>query len=243
MAKFDQTVTFRKAEVPGPHRAIVFIHGGAWIDPSNTPHDFDQLSKHLLDISNSQLPFSLYAVEYRLSPEYQHPIHIQDVIDNLAQLIQQEQIDELNLLGHSVGATLCWQILSLDSSIDFVEPSQLQLVRSKLKRCYLTDGIYSLKELLKEYPSYDYFVSKAFSKVDDYDDPRGSEIDSSLSPVIYVIHSYQDELLSLRQSNYFCAVLQELQQPYQVYLDDLGKHNDVYENLKLAQYVLYTMMR
>ncbi|CEP65065.1 arylformamidase LALA0_S20e00276g [Lachancea lanzarotensis] len=239
MAKYEDTVTFYRSKSPASHRAIVFIHGGAWIDPSNTPHDFDKLAQLLITTSShSQPAYSIYGIEYRLSPEVKHPTHLLDVIQNLAQLVQEEQIDELNLWGHSVGATLIWQLLTFKSSFH----SSLNLIRSKMNRCYLADGIFSLSDLLQEYPTYDYFVSQAYDKIDDYEDPTDSTLYIPVSTQIHIIHSYSDELLSLRQSNYLCQVLQDRQQRFSTYWDDLGKHNDVFEHAKVAEYIIYTMM-
>lgn len=246
MAKFDKTVTFFKPQrITGTHHAIVFIHGGAWIDKNNTPNDFAELSQHILNLTNAHPSFSMYAIEYRLSPEAKHPDHIVDVIDNLAQLIAQEHIEELTILGHSVGATLAWQLLSstpcLEKLNTHISADKYQNLRNVLRRCYLVDGIYSLTHLLEEYPSYDYFISQAFLTVQDYDDPRSSTLIIPSNLEIHVIHSYEDELLSPRQSNYLCQVLQDHKQPYYCNWDHFGKHNDVYSSTKLAQYILYTM--
>ncbi|SCU95090.1 LADA_0G13388g1_1 [Lachancea dasiensis] len=243
MAKFDQTATFHKSVAPGNHKAIVFIHGGAWIDPSNTPQDFEKLAKHLLALTHSQPTFSLYAIEYRLSPEVKHPVHIQDVAENIAELIKLEKIDELHILGHSVGATLAWQLLSMPLDNQVVNSLQLGHIRSILKQCFLVDGIFSLTELLLEYPTYDYFVFQAFNSTTEYDDPKSSSLDIPSDVELHILHSYRDELLSLRQSNYLCHVLQARHQPFQSYWTDMGKHNDVYESLTLAKYILCSMTR
>ncbi|CAR24770.1 arylformamidase [Lachancea thermotolerans CBS 6340] len=246
MAKFEETVTFYRSQQTSPvHCAIVFIHGGAWIDKNNTPHDFDEFSRCLLDLANGNPSFSIYAIEYRLSPAVKHPAHIYDVIENLVKLVEQEGIEELNLMGHSVGATLVWQVLSgipgLANAESFASSAELKLLRKLLKKCYLVDGIYSLSKLLEEYPSYDYFVSQAFEQIEDYDDPEQSQVIIPLNADIYVIHSYRDELLSPLQSNYLCATLQKLKQPFQSYWSDFGEHNEVYSNAKVAQYILHTM--
>ncbi|CUS23436.1 LAQU0S10e00342g1_1 [Lachancea quebecensis] len=246
MAKYEQTVTFHRSNrASSVHRAIVFIHGGAWIDKNNTPHDFDELSQCLLDLADGNPSFSIYAIEYRLSPTVKHPAHICDVIENLVKLVEQEGIEELNLMGHSVGATLIWQVLSGIPSLanvkSFATPDKQKLIRKLLKRCYLVDGIYSLSELLEEYPSYDYFVSQAFKQIEDYDDPKHSQVTIPLNADIYVIYSYRDELLSPRQSNYLCSALQKLNKPFQSYWDDFGEHNEVYSNARVAQYILHTM--
>ncbi|SCU88900.1 LAMI_0D11716g1_1 [Lachancea mirantina] len=243
---YDHTVTFHKHQHGfNPHRALVFIHGGAWIDPTNTPHDFDGFSQEIVANTGKEISYSLYGIEYRLSPLVKHPTHICDVIENLCQLIEQEQIDELNLMGHSVGATLAWQILSETPSPsvlkEFIDVNCLKLVRSRLKMCYLAEGIFSVQELLNEYPDYDYFISQAFTKFLKFDEPADSLLSIPPQIDIRIIHSYADELLSPRQTNYLAGILQKIKRPYTVMFETFGKHNEVYCNRRLAKYIVDTI--
>lgn len=245
--KYDKTVTFYKTTNDNaPRRALVFIHGGAWIDDKNTPYDFYEFSEKMIELAEGELEFSLYSIEYRLSPAIKHPTHMYDVIDNLYQLALQEEIEEINILGHSVGATLAWQVLSWTFEQtpfdDFQRQYRIGIVRSRLCHCFLVDGIFSLKELLDEYPSYNYFVSQAFRSIEEFDDPATSELSFPSKISIHVIHSYEDELLTLRQSNYLCSILQSSRQRYHCFFDSFGKHNDVYCNKDLARYVLKAML-
>lgn len=238
--KFDKTAVFHNSKTD-PHNALIFIHGGAWIDKTNTPQDFKQLCQTIIDDNSIRQDFSLYAIEYRLSPEVKHPIHLLDVLENIYQLLQQEQIDSYQILGHSVGATLAWQVATCNKELDgLIDREKVDVIRSKLTKCYLVDGIYSLKELLEEYPSYDYFVSQAFTNVDQFKDPQASYIDLAPHVSIHIVHSYKDELLSLRQPNYLISILQKAQLPYKVYIDDLGEHNQVYSHAKLSSYLINT---
>ncbi|AAS52110.1 ADR190Wp [Eremothecium gossypii ATCC 10895] len=220
--------------------AIVYLHGGAWIDVRNSPRDFAELAARVRE--DAPLA-SQYAVTYRLSPEVQHPVHVADCVEHISQLIVEKGIRKLHLLGHSVGATLCWQILTAlpgdrryPEGPDFA--MKLALVRSSLAHVFLVDGIYSLRALLEEYPDYDYFVNKAFKSLKDFEDPSESAERISAGPILHVIHSYKDELLTLKQTQYLTAVLTAHQIPYKLYVDDLGLHEDVYRNEKVAAYIV-----
>lgn len=220
-------------------KALVFIHGGAWIDEKNTPNDFKQLCKTILELSNGMPRFSMYSIDYRLSPQVKHPTHIHDVIENLYKLITEFKITSFQLLGHSVGATLAWQVCTCNCVL-FPFKAKLDVVQSRLTGIYLVDGIYSLVELLDEYPSYNYFVSQAFNDSDkDFEEIKLSidRLPSHISS-IHLLHSYNDELLTLRQTRYISTLLQEAHLPFTAHFSDMGLHNDVYSNAKLANYIL-----
>jgi len=88
----------------GPFPVVVFIHGGAW-----------QIGDKKYDGSKGEYfaenGFVYVTVNYRLSPEVIHPVHIQDVARALAWVYR--NIDEyggdpakLFVMGHSAGAQL-----------------------------------------------------------------------------------------------------------------------------------------
>lgn len=232
---YDRTEVFHRPE--GSSNALVFIHGGAWIDKNNTANDFKELSD--LMIETGTVDYVLASIDYRLSPEVQHPVHLQDVVENLYRMIQESKLTSIQLLGHSVGATLAWQVSVSDENL-FPSPDKLQLVKSKLVGVFLVDGIYSLTELLDEYPSYDYFVSQAYK---DYSRDF-EEFDRSINrfpsnlKTIHLLHSYRDELLTLRQTNYMSSLLQKAAIPFTLCFSDMGRHEEVYRNAKLANYLL-----
>lgn len=103
-----------------------FIHGGAWRDPT---HSYDDLVPTLSALtSSSPLPIAGFAsIDYRLSPHPSHPQpsttpptqlrrathpdHIHDIRAAISHLSQRQSIGGYILAGHSVGATLAFQLL------------------------------------------------------------------------------------------------------------------------------------
>lgn len=237
---YERTVILHESRNDNPlQKAVVFIHGGAWVDKRNTPHDFDHLSKTILSLTNGILSFAMYGIEYRLSPGVKHPTHVNDVIENLGKLIKEKGITQLHLVGHSVGATLAWQTATAVNTSK--QPSgNLEIVQSCLRGIYLVDGIFSLSELLNEYPDYIGFVSQAFSDDEEKFEEFHLSIERLPSSVdsIHLLHSYRDELLSLRQPRYMSSLLQEHKIAFETYFDDMGLHNEVYQSTKLAKYIL-----
>lgn len=101
-----------------------------------------------------------------------------------------------------------------------------------MKGLVCTDGIYDLVDMLEEYPSYDYFVKEAFGEEREVwrrESPAGWGLYSSSSGELereralrfLILHSKQDELLSLRQSKLFVEHLGTL-----LGTEDLGKRGD-----------------
>ncbi|GAV54044.1 hypothetical protein ZYGR_0AK05460 [Zygosaccharomyces rouxii] len=226
----DETLYGKTVEFNKGRNALVFIHGGAWIDVNNTPWDFQSLCQDILKL-NCQC--GLYGIEYRLSPSVQHPTHLKDVIENLYRLVNDNGLDQLQLVGHSVGATLAWQVATCE-----LDNYKVGLVKTKLNAIWLVDGIYSIRELLDEYPDYDYFVSKAFDEAAPFEEPGQSVIRLPQEVSIRIVHSYEDELLSLRQSRHLIQILETNRRCFHFYIDSLGSHNQVYSNANLAQYIV-----
>lgn len=170
-------------------------------------------------LRHTELPLAV--LEYRLSPDSQHPAHLDDVQAGLSLLSSADDAllpgeqgtpawnrSRLVLLGHSVGAFMCLQLLlgpppsgSKASALD-------RRIQSRIEAAFLIDGIYDLPSLLEEYPSYRSFVQEAFGE-----DAKGAyEVESPARwPVrssvlsqteMHVLHSRQDELLSLAQPHY-----------------------------------------
>ncbi|AGO12665.1 AaceriADR190Wp [[Ashbya] aceris (nom. inval.)] len=220
--------------------AIIYLHGGAWIDVRNSPRDFTELAAM---VGEGAPVVSQYAVTYRLSPAVKHPLHLSDCIEHIHRLILEKGIKKLHLVGHSVGATLCWQILTAlpgDKRYPGGDEltAKLGMIRSVLNHVFLADGIYSIRALLAEYPDYDYFVSKAFNSVDDFEDASGSAERIYTGATLHILHSYKDELLTLKQTGHLITALATHQIPYKLYVDALGLHEEVYKNKKVAAYIL-----
>ncbi|CAI1856033.1 hypothetical protein SEUBUCD646_0B05320 [Saccharomyces eubayanus] len=242
---YDKTITFQEvSEIT--RETVIYIHGGAWNDPDNTPNDFNQLANVIesMDVKSS---ICQYSIEYRLSPEITNPRNLYDVVTNITRLVEEKGLTNLNLVGHSVGATFIWQILSvLKDAREEMNEVQLQMLKllQVVKRVFLLDGIYSIKELLEEYPQYNSFTKLAFPEgIHLYEEEPlrvmkyVREALSHFDIDMHMVHSYRDELLSLRQTNSLISCLQNHQAKFELYLDDLGLHNDVYKSDKVAKYI------
>lgn len=191
---------------------LIFIHGGAWRDPNNTSEDILTLSKSL----NKRIP--LASIEYRLSPVFKNDSFVLDSVDAINLLIKERNIKKISLVGHSAGAHIISHLLN---HFDMVESM------------YLLDGIYSLDELIKEYPSYIGFVSEAF---DDYSSDSLPVLKFK-NKKIHLIQSFNDELLSMNQSYWLMNQFIENKIDFKNYFGDFGKHEDVYKHEKIAEYI------
>ncbi|GAA5877411.1 hypothetical protein JCM1840_006092 [Sporobolomyces johnsonii] len=201
---------------------LVWIHGGAW--RSESKEDFtDTLVPSL--VRHTHLPVAV--LEYRLAPADPHPAQILDVLAGLSLLSSPELLtlengsarwsrQSLVLAGHSAGAFMAAELVLRpppSASPSFAVP---RAVRQSISSVICVDGIYDLPELLDEYPSYHYFVDDAFgtdakilaaespARWDLYDD------DAARKVRFLVLHSKEDELLSLRQPQVFVRRLKEL---------------------------------
>ncbi|CAO1624627.1 unnamed protein product [Jaminaea pallidilutea] len=139
----------------------------------------------------------------------------------------------LILVGHSVGAWMASALLlesgHYHSNIPALatSPCAARLLRRSIVGWILIDGIYDLESLLREYPDYRSFVSQAIPGVSfeqGHDDRAALQAASILTwlpapvgdyhggrpPIVRVLHSREDELLTPRQSEeaakYLCSV-------------------------------------
>ncbi|CAY67441.1 uncharacterized protein PAS_chr1-1_0471 [Komagataella phaffii GS115] len=197
----------------------IFIHGGAWRDPSNTAADFDAFGNEL-----SKTGIICYSVDYRLSPEIKHPEHLNDVLKALKFIHSEINDFPCCLSGHSVGATLVLQ--SLQHSL----PLNIMLV-------VLLDGIYDLPQLVLEYPDYLSFVTEAH-KDRDWETVT-FEAEELPQTNFFFVHSTADELLSPRQTKLLVNKL-ERKFPSSVLsvIADFGSHNSVYQDTKVRALLL-----
>jgi acetyl esterase len=101
----DSTVNGRHGEIPlrhyrykaGNERAVIlFLHGGGFILGSLDSHD--DICAELC----AGTGYDLVSVDYRLSPEHYHPVHLDDVEDAFLAC----QHDSIIAVGASAGATL-----------------------------------------------------------------------------------------------------------------------------------------
>ncbi|ANZ74311.1 BA75_01464T0 [Komagataella pastoris] len=197
----------------------IFIHGGAWRDPSNTAADFDVFGNEL-----SKGGIICYSVDYRLSPEIQHPEHLNDVLKALEFIHSEIKDLPCCLSGHSVGATLVLQ--SLQHSLPL-----------NIKSVVLLDGIYDLPELLLEYPDYVSFITEAHKDRDW--EAVTFEAEELPQTNFFLVHSTADELLSPRQTE---LLVKKLKRKFHFSVSsviaDFGSHNSVYQDPEVRSLLL-----
>lgn len=224
---------------PANTQCLVFVHGGAWRDPTNTYDDFKQLAQHL----QSQIPnFNFVGVNYRLSPEVKHPEHLMDLGAALLFLSTSYNMSNCVLLGHSVGATLLMQLVNYNKIIELVGVTVPAPLAVKISGMVFVDGIYDMVDLIEEYGSlYEEFVDNAFTNADGYINALQmtwkckDNFDAKFK--ILVVQSLEDELLSLRQTKRFVEYLKNQEVIYELDTGDWGRHEEVYRREELAQTV------
>lgn len=197
--------------------AIVFIHGGAWVDESNSYNDWTVMAKYISRILPSR---NMYGLNYRLLPGVLHPAHMQDIYCALDYLRTNLKCCLFVLVGHLVGATLAIQM--------FMPTCNPPL---PIKHMILLDGIFSVCTLVKEYPEYDSFVSRAFLLATDIDQATPLCADSMglglNPPKITILYSLEDELLSPVQTNVFIAYLEHMNIDYGYFKGNWGRHDEM----------------
>ncbi|KAI5479036.1 kynurenine formamidase [Pseudohyphozyma bogoriensis] len=206
---------------------LVFIHGGAWRSESK-----EDLRSTLIPSLIAQTNLPLAVVEYRLAPTYAHPTQMLDVLSALSVLTSSSLLPletqhggqkwdraSLHLIGHSAGAFIAASLVLSPPKLSSTPPSfgVPTTIREAISSIVCVDGIYDLPVLLEEYPSYSYFVDPAFGTSEATliaESPARWELASSRregkATKILVLHSREDELLTLRQSEVFVERLREV---------------------------------
>ncbi|CAK9436774.1 uncharacterized protein LODBEIA_P12960 [Lodderomyces beijingensis] len=211
-----------------PGEVYVYIHGGAWRDPNNTFNEIEPVAR-----MNRNRTF--IGINYRLSPEVKHPSHVKDIYEALKFIHQEFDGPQMHGFGYSVGATMILQLVQFSSVLNN-EPE----VGLYFKSIKLLDGIYDVKSLLQEYPSYASFVVEAYSSLESAKDSislqiskgtkeqlfRDRIIDSNTK--IYVCQSLEDDLLSMNQTVLLMDFFKSLDTEVELVTGNWGKHDDIY---------------
>lgn len=103
----DRTVAVRRYAPPGrpPYPAVVYFHGGGWVVGGLDSHD--DICAELA--ANSAV--AVFAVDYRLCPEYPYPAALDDGFEVLARLRAEAEVHDIDagrilLAGDSAGGNL-----------------------------------------------------------------------------------------------------------------------------------------
>jgi len=88
---------------------LIFVHGGGWTHKENDPYTRGRLGPHNPFFASHGVVVA--SISYRLSPEHQHPAHVEDVARAIAwvkaNVVQYGgDPDQIFLIGHSAGGHL-----------------------------------------------------------------------------------------------------------------------------------------
>lgn len=208
--------------------------------------------------------YTCACVEYRLAPVDKHPAQALDVISALnllssPSLLSAEQNtprwdrSKIYIMGHSAGAFIALSIVLKQPADDNFDKPTFRVpttTRQAVKGVICVDGIYDLPNLLEEYASYESFVNDAFGLDPEYlqrESPARWELhgaDDSQRLRLLVLHSKQDELLSMRQPEDFAIkmrwLLQQTPERGQVetdYESVTGTHDGLLKSAELPHVV------
>lgn len=193
---------------------------------ANLAPDFkDDLTPTLIPqlIEATGLPIA--NLEYRIAPADPYPAPVLDIVAALTLLTSDNLLDveghvqrwnrrKIYLVGHSAGAFMALAVV-LESPHVSSRLSVPAAVRESIRHIACVDGIYDLPDLLDEYPSYlGAFVAEVFGD-DTHVYACVSPANWSLPPSsptlsFLVLHSREDELLSLRQPRYVVPRIEAL---------------------------------
>lgn len=264
-----QTIKIFK-QTPSTNDTIAFIHGGGWRDPNNTFNDFTPTIQQM-----DSIPINIVSINYRLSPRvntqqeldtlpaFRHPLHLMDIVNAICLLVNQNYKITL-LVGHSVGAGLCLQLLNYQEIIsqgvkyltefkheifDDIQSQHISkcMAQINLKSMFLLDGIYDIPKLLQEYEYLRPMIRCAFDSDDHARDafqlsnPNGlrpTKLAGQQSCRIYVIHSLQDELLSPTQSKLLYDYLMDNGMNCKLVLEKWGEHEEIYTRKDVGDFIM-----
>lgn len=232
---------------------LIYIHGGAWRDPTITDRSFDHTVDVLLSSRWIHKIKGFASLSYRLSPhpdqkllsstseisnqEVKHPDHINDILMGFVYLQQNFAVgNQYVLVGHSCGATLAFQtIMSQFNYTGFIKPKIIVGVA----------GIYNLRGLRDRHPGsgYEDFISGAFGKDEKvWDSASPVNIKPLENPwpegkMAILVSSPADELIESKQVEEFEKTLNSYHNiKVQTWRSLLNcSHDDIWKNNGLAE--------
>lgn len=241
---------------------IVFLHGGAWRDPSISASSFRATQTICLSSKSSASIAGYASINYRLSPypshpsdpsnpsdparNAKHPDHINDVLDAILYLQETYMFEERYILiGHSVGATLAFQVaMKRYWGSQYESTYALELNVVPPTAIVGVEGIYDIHALVRAHAKqsiYRDFVANALGDNESVwtaVSPTAGNYDESWpdGKLVVLIHSWEDELVEREQ-----AVLQmnalrsqgwaEASKTKRVDLIEIrGKHDEVWQS-------------
>lgn len=250
---------------------VVFIHGGAWLDPDTDSSSFAVTQDHLLAGRHRDLIEGYASINYRLSPfpshptnpshpadparNAKHPDHITDVLRAVLYLQETYHFgDRYILAGHSAGATLSFQLAMKRYWGQQYEPTYaLELnVVPPIAIAGLA-GIYDLHALVRNHadkPEYHDFVAGAFGPPAEWDkaSPSHGAYASSWEEgqLAVIAHSAGDTLLEEEQAQIQLDTLRKSGWSEGRALHDLelhGDHDEMWKGSEAARAIDFTIQQ
>ena len=222
-------------EVKEPHPVVLWVHGGGWMASDKQKEVADKASFF------TELGYVFVSVNYRLSPDVQHPAHTQDVAQSIAWVHQNiasysGNPEQIMLMGHSAGGHI---VALLGTNARFL--LELGLNPEIIRGVLVVDGVgFDVESRMRR-------QQKSFSRM--YTQAFGSHEEdwADASPVLHVgMHSYSPRFLMLCAdhsnqapvaAHIFCEALDAAKIPAQVTIisnkdhgtinSDIGKYKEV----------------
>ncbi|WPG99612.1 Hypothetical protein R9X50_00243000 [Acrodontium crateriforme] len=204
---------------------VVYVHGGAWLDPEIDASSFEKTQEHILGSTEIQHISGFASINYRLSPNpshpklpsnpsdpsrnARHPDHIRDVLSALLFLQDTYGFDDRYVLvGHSCGATLALQVaMKRYWGMQYESTEALELNVVPPIAILGVEGLYDLPSLVNYHihdPAYRGFVVNAFGSDErtwKTSSPTEGNFDESWPDgrLVVLAHSHGDELVEWDQ--------------------------------------------
>ncbi|CAG8450287.1 11603_t:CDS:1 [Funneliformis mosseae] len=219
---------------------VVFIHGGAW--RTGDKNQFIKLGQGLSHLGNCAVAIVNYRLTTKDTPEIKNPLHVKDVASAISWISLNAnkygyRDDRIYLVGNSVGAFISGQLILDPEYLNSHDPNLLAKIRGVIG----IEGIYDLVNLLKSYPKYIEFVKPAFGADEiilKSVSPQYININSKIPPYL-IIHSLEDELVGIDQSNnYFEHIKDSGAEIVEIETSLKGKHEEIVQTDELIQRIV-----
>lgn len=250
---------------------IIYIHGGAWRDPSISSTSFSKMQTILLASPINEKIAAYASLNYRLSPypshpsdpsnpsdparNARHPSHINDILTALLYLQERYSFeDRYVLVGHSCGATLALQAaMKRYWGSQYESTFALELNVIPPLAVVGLEGLYDLPLLVsnhRDQPVYEDFVTNAFG-VSGWQEvsPTAGDFEESWPDgrLVVLAHSKEDSLVESEQWERMKVVLEHQEWSEEgrkrkvVFFGLKGEHDEVWESGDAARAVEFAV--
>jgi len=201
----------------GENPLLIFVHGGAWVSG-------DKSMYQRVGFIWGQRGYAVAIPNYRLSSSGapKHPAHVEDIAAAYRWLVANAgkygyRKDRIYVIGHSAGA----HIAGLLATGDYLR-------HSPPTGFVGLEGIYDLPKLDSAWPAYrNWFITKAFGNPNKWAVASPTRRPVVLKTPWLVIHSTQDELVDVGQSQDFAKHLRDGGVSVSKHADEYSTHEAV----------------